>query len=126
MILLSVATFVCGSVLLVWSFVAQRADLWQYGLPLTLAGQAGLFIGVLLQLDGLSQTSRAASRTLTDLDEQLHDLRHATTLLSRTHSGASQSFYAHLAEGASPHLLLSDLKGQLDLLATQMEKQRRR
>ena len=32
---------------------------------------------------------------------------------------------AHLAEGASPELLLADVKGQLDLLASQVAKSRR-
>jgi hypothetical protein len=43
--------------------------------------------------------------------------------MSVTHSAPAQSFYAHMAGGASPQLLLADLKGQLDLLAVRMSEQ---
>ena len=122
---LGVMTFVCGGVLVAWSFAADRADLRTIGMPLTLAGQAALIIGLVMQLEGLWQSSRQTRQTLCELDCQLHELRHATTLLTSSHSTPSQSFYAHMAEGASPQLLLADLKGQMDLLAQRMASQRR-
>lgn len=122
---LGLTTFACGAVLLVWSFVVGRDDLWSLGLPLTLAGQAGLVIGLILQLDGLWQSNRETSDTLQNLDGQLDELRHATTMLSTTHSAPGQSFYAHIAEGAGPELLLADLKGQLDLLAMKISSEKR-
>jgi hypothetical protein len=121
---LGLATFACGAVLLGWSFAAGRDDLWPLGMPLALAGQAGLIVGLILQLDGLWQSNRRTEKTLGDLDEELGRVRHATTLLSTNRSTSGQSFYAHLAEGASPQLLLADLKGQLDLLAQQMASRR--
>lgn len=121
---MGVMTFVCGGVLLAWSAIAGRQQLWSIGLPLTLFGQAGLIIGLVLQLETLWQTNRATSSTLEQLDGELHELRHSTTLLTQSRSTPSQSFYVHLAEGASPHLLLADLKGQLDLLSEQMGRRR--
>jgi len=121
---LGVMTLACGGVLIAWSLTADRADLWSLGLPLAVIGQAGLVIGLLLQLDGVWQSSKKTEQTLTQLDGKLHELRHATTLLGTSHSTPAQSFYVHMAEGASPHLLLADLKGQLDLLAQQMSRQR--
>jgi hypothetical protein len=115
--------FVCGAVLLIWSYVEQRDELWSIGLPFALVGQAGLIIGLVLQLDGLSQNNRRTSETLYELDDQLHELKQAATQLTVAHSSPSQSFYAHFADGAQPHLLLADLKGQLDLLATKLAKQ---
>lgn len=123
---IGLATFACGAVLLGWSFAAERDDLWPLGLPLALVGQAGLIVGLMLQLDGLWQSSRQTSQTLTELDDELSRVRHATTLLTTTKNASAQSFYAHMAEGASPQLLLADLKGQLDLLAQQMASQRRK
>jgi hypothetical protein len=117
--------FACGCVLLGWSFVAKRNDLWPIGMPLTLIGQAGLILGLVLQLNGLWSTNRQTAAVLSDLDEELKTVREATTLLSTSHSTAGQSFYLHLAEGASPHILLADLKGQLDLLAQQMSRHSR-
>ena len=122
---LGVMTFVCGGVLVAWSFAADRADLRTLGVPLTLAGQAALIIGLVMQLEGLWQSSRQTRETLNELDGQLHELRHATTLLTSSYSAPGQSFYAHMAEGASPQLLLADLKGQMDLLAQRMASQRR-
>jgi hypothetical protein len=98
---LGLATFACGAVLLGWSFAAGRDDLWPLGMPLALAGQAGLIVGLILQLDGLWQSNRRTEKTLGDLDEELGRVRHATTLLSTNRSTSGQSFYAHLAEGAS-------------------------
>ena len=104
----------CGGVLIAWSLIAGRDDLWSIGLPLAVVGQGGLVIGLLLQLDGLWQSSKKTEETLTQLDCKLHDLAHTTTMLGTTRSTPAQSFYVHMAEGASPHLLLADLKGQLD------------
>jgi len=117
-------TFVCGAVLLGWSFVDARAELWRIGMPLTLGGQAILLIGLLLQLENVWQSNRETTNTLDELDEQLHELKHATTLLTTTRGGHAQSFYAHMAEGASPQLLLTDLKGQLDVLAVKLANDR--
>lgn len=119
-------TFAFGAVLLVWSFWMDRADLWQLGMPFTLAGQAALVIGLALQLDGLWRSNQSTAETLGELDNQLDELRRATTLLSTSHSGPSQSFYSHMASGAGPHLLLADLKSQLDLLAIKLADEQKR
>jgi hypothetical protein len=122
---IGLAIFACGGVLLGWSVVGQRDDLWPIGMPLALIGQAGLILGLILQLDGLWHTSRQATQALAELDGELASVRQATTLLSTSQTSGAQSFYVHLAEGASPQLLLADLKGQLDLLAQQMAAQRK-
>ncbi len=121
---LGLMAFLCGGVLLVWAFVGHRNDLWGLGMPLALVGQFGLLLGLVLQLDHLWQANRRTAETLDVVDERLHEINHATTLLQSSHSTAAQSFYTHLAEGAHPHLLLADLKGQLDILATKMAAQR--
>ena len=116
--------FVFGAVLIGWSFADDRPDLWRLGLPFTLAGQAALLVGLVFQLDGLWRSNREAAETLDELDSQLDELRHATSLLSTTHSSSAKSFYLHMADGASPNLLLADLKGQLDLLANRIATDR--
>jgi hypothetical protein len=119
---LGVMALACGAVLVGWSLFVDRGDLWSLGLPLAVVGQGGLVIGLLLQLDGLWNSSRKTEETLTQLDGKLHDLAHTTTMLGTTRSTPAQSFYVHMAEGASPHLLLADLKGQLDLLAERLAR----
>ncbi len=122
---LGVMAFVFGGVLLGWSFFMDRSDLWTIGLPLTLIGQAGLLIGFMFQLENVSHNNQQTKSTLEELDEQLDELRHATTMLGTTKSDSARSFYVHLAEGASPQMLLADLKGQLDMLAVRMSHDRK-
>jgi len=126
MVSLGLMMFVCGGVLLGWSLLSGRGELWSLGLPLILIGQAALIVGLVFQLDGLWQSNRETSQTLEQLDDQLHDLQHATTMLGTTHSGGARSFYAHMAEGASPQMLLTDLKGQMDLLAVRLAQTQRK
>lgn len=123
---LGMMAFVCGGVLVAWSLIADRPELWNLGLPLALGGQLALLLGLLLQLDRMRQDNRQAASKLDNVDEQLHDLRTTTTMLGTSHNSPGGAFYSHLAGGASPHLLLSDLKGQLDLLAVKIEQMQRR
>jgi hypothetical protein len=121
---LGLMALVCGGVLLIWGYLFGRGELWSLGLPIALGGQAVLILGVFLYIDGLWQTNRKTSESLEELDESVADLRHATSMMSTTHSGPAQSFYAHMAEGASPELLLADLKGQMDILTMRLARQR--
>jgi hypothetical protein len=111
-------------VLLTWSYLTDRPELWTLGLPFAIGGQIALVLGLILQLDGLWQSNHEAAESLSHLDEQLIELRRTTSQISSSHSGPSQQFYFHLAEGCSPHMLLTDLKGQLDLLALRIADQK--
>jgi hypothetical protein len=119
---LGVMLLACGGMLLGWSVLGPRADLWSIGLPIAIAGQVLLLFGLVLQLERLWHHHRDAAARLAAVDRQLHDLRSTTALLGTTHSAPAAAFYSHMAGGASPQLLLADLKGQLDLLALQMRK----
>ena len=120
MLSLGIMAIVCGGVLLGWSVFSQREDLWTIGLPVALAGQVALLLGLVLQLDRLWHDSRRATAKLDRFDEQLHDLKTATTMLGTSHASPGGAFYSHFAGGASPQLLLADLKSQLDLLAVRI------
>ena len=119
---LGTMAFVCGGILLGWSLVTGRTDLWNVGLPVALGGQIALLIGLLLKLDRLWHDNRRAAAKLDVVDEQLHELKTTTSLLG-TGQGTSAAFYSHLAGGANPQLLLTDLKSQLDLLAMKISVQ---
>jgi hypothetical protein len=122
---LGLTALACGAVLLGWSFWTGRADLTTFGLPLTLAGQVVLTIGVLLQLEHLAHGYRSTLAALAQVDSGCQELRRATALIAASHSAPAQSFYAHLAQGAAPDLLLADLKAQLDLLSMRFAEQQR-
>lgn len=117
-------TFVCGAVLLGRWFHDGQEQLWRLGLPLTLGGQVALLFGLVVQLEALWKNSRGTSVTLDELDQQIDQLRQTTAVMNNASTGAAKSFYVHMAEDASPQVLLADLKGQLDVLAVKMAKQR--
>lgn len=114
--------FACGGMLLAWSFVTGRQDLWNWGMPAAIGGQIALLIGLVLQLERIWQNNRYAVEKLDEVDERLADIKHTQSLMNVNHGSASQAFYSHMAEGASPSLLLADLKGQLDLLAVRLSQ----
>lgn len=121
---LSVGTagFVCGGILLGWSFATDRQDLLVIGLPAALAGQVALLVGLMLQLNRFWRINRKAIAKLDNVDAQLHEIRGATTLLQA--AGETPKTVGridrHSLDGVSPLRLLSDLKNQIDLLATKI------
>lgn len=100
-LLLSVglASFFCGAALLTWSLMGNRPDLWTMGVPITLAGQVGLLLGVVLALDRLGQQNRRTNDYLGRLDERLDELRAAAWLNAPASPSPHQS--AH-ADGGEP------------------------
>jgi hypothetical protein len=124
-LLLGTMNFVCGGMLLTWSMAAGRPELWSIGLPIAIGGQIVLLIGLVLQVDRLWSDNRTAAAKLNDVDEQLGELKATTTLLGTSQGSAASVFYSHFAGGASPQLLLTDLKSQLDLLAIKIAQDER-
>jgi hypothetical protein len=114
---LGLVALVGGAVLLGSSIVERRPELWNLGLPVAASGAAAFLLGLALQLERIWTNSRYAVHKLRQLDSQISQLERTTSMLGVTHGPASQAFYTHLADGASPHLLLADLKGQVDMLA---------
>ncbi len=122
-LLLGISAVLGGGAVAGWSIWMRRQDLWIFAAPTALAGQVFLVMGLVLQLHRLGRNSRHAAGKLDRLDQEIHELRTTTTLLGTTHGPSAAAFYAHLADGASPQILLSDLKGQLDILALKLGRQ---
>jgi hypothetical protein len=120
---LGTTSFACGGVLLIWSLATGRHELWDVGLPVAVVGQIALLVGLVLQIDRLWSDNRQAVAKLDDVDQQLHELKTTTMMLSTSQGPASATFYSHLASGAGPQLLLTDLKSQLDLLAMKIAQE---
>lgn len=106
-----------GVSVLAWSVAESRGDLWNIGISAIVAGGVVFLLGLVLQLERIWHNSRFAIHKLRQIDTHLQDLERTTASLGVTHGSASQAFYSHMAEQANPQLLLSDLKGQIDLLA---------
>jgi hypothetical protein len=120
---LGTAALVCGGVLLGWSLWTGRGELWSTGLPIAAGGQICLLIGLALQLNRFWRDKHHTVSKLDEVDMKLRDLKTTAALLSAVHGPSSTAFYTHLAGGADPQLLLSDLKGQLDLPAMKVGEQ---
>ncbi len=116
---LGLTAFAAGA-MLGWTFAEERPAMWNFGYSMMVAGQAGLLFALVLQLDPIWQNGRRAVSQLDQVGSQLKDLKRTTALLGTTQGAAAQAFYAHMAEQASPELLVADLKGQLDMLAVSM------
>ena len=115
--LLGAAAFGVGIGLLAWSYALGRPELAPLGAPVALGGQIILLVGLILQMN------RNAAAKLDKVEGQLRELKTTTTLLGTTHSPSAAAFYAHLASGASPQILLTDLKSQLDILAVKLDRE---
>lgn len=106
--------FVCGGVLLTWSLVANRPELWNVGETVTLASQVGLLVGLILQLDRIGQDRSQTVNRLTILDQRVESLRQS----------GPRRWSADSAHEAAPELLLADLKNQLEVLASKLGDKR--
>lgn len=116
---LGVATFLVGGALVAGSFVLERPDLWSRGLPLAIAGQVGILLALALQLERLWAASRSTARKLNEVDEQLEQLgRHAEYL----RGPLVQDLMGRAGRPSSSHVMLSDLKDQLDRLASSIAR----
>ena len=124
-LLLGTMCFACGGILLGWALLAGRQELSAIGWPVALGGQVALLLGLVLQIARLGDDNRVAAAKLNEVDDQLSELKTTTTLLGTSQGPAAGVFYSHFTGGASPQLLLTDLKSQLDLLAVKIAREER-
>lgn len=63
--------FTCGGVMLVWSVVEGREELWSFGIPLALGGQGGIIFGLIGLAEAASQRHKQASAALEDYRQRV-------------------------------------------------------
>jgi hypothetical protein len=107
----------CGGVLVGWSVVAGRGELWSVGLPIAVGGLVAMVVGIVLLLARLLGEQRATAARLERFGSEIVRVRRDAAMAG----GPGGAFYAHLAEGATPQLLLSDLGGQLETLVRRLD-----
>jgi hypothetical protein len=118
---LGVLTLGAGVVQIAWSLSANAVVNWNLALGLALGGQGLLIFGLILVVSRLWRHSRYAAGKLHDVHARLGQLQHTAEVLTTMRAGGgAPAFYAELARGANPHMLLTNLKGQLDQLATRL------
>lgn len=109
-----------GLALIAWSLAQNEMSYWNQALGLTLGGQGVLIFGLVLVVTRLWRNSRYASNKLHDVTARLAQLQHTADALSATRVGGASAFYADVVRGASPQVLLTNLKAQLEQLATRL------
>ncbi|TWT97003.1 hypothetical protein Pla108_27800 [Botrimarina colliarenosi] len=103
-----------------WSLVGGRSELWNPAVAAALGGQGLLIIGLLQLLSSLWNAARQAAGKLSQMHDELRRMRRtAEESASRNHPSAA-SFYADIARDASPEMLVGNLRGQLDHLASRL------
>lgn len=105
----------CGGILLGWSMLTGREELWNVGLPIALGGQIALLVGLVMQLDRVFHASRDTSAQLHRVEGQIQQLNTVAAGAERQLSG--NTLAVHGAEDPTAEHLLGDLKGRLDLLS---------
>jgi hypothetical protein len=113
---LGVTALVCGGILLGWSMVTGRQELWSLGLPIVLGGQLGLVVGLILQLDHLWHDSRRASEKLDHVDQQLVELKHRGAERATDEFSGASTGDRHRIDGPDS-ALIKDLNTRLERLS---------
>src|SRR4051812_31942636 len=109
-----------GIGLIAWSLSTARMLFWNYAIGLAMAGQGTLIFGLVLVISRLWRSSRYSAVKLQDVHARLGQLQQSSETFAATRTGGAPAFYADLVRGASPHVMLANLKGQVDQLATQV------
>jgi hypothetical protein len=104
----------------VWTIAHGGSEYWNHALAVTLAGQGLLIFGLVLVVTRLWRSSRYATGKLQQVHLELGQLQRTADAISAMRTGGSPAFYGELVRGASPQMLLTNLKGQLDQLAARL------
>jgi hypothetical protein len=112
--------FLCGAASLVWAAAFNRTFMWQWGLTITLAAEGVLIVGLTGMAARLWRNSRRLNQQLAEVDEQLDEIHELAGTLSAGRLSASQHYYQHFSQVANPHMLVANLRGQIDQLAERM------
>ncbi|MCG8450456.1 MAG: hypothetical protein MI725_12880 [Pirellulales bacterium] len=115
-----VTGFLGGSALLAWSAAFQSGPLWQWGMTTTIGAEGMLILGLTAMALRLWRNSRRLNQQLSGVDRQLHAMQEQTGALAGSRLSASQHYYHHFNQVASPHYLVANLRGQVDQLATRI------
>jgi hypothetical protein len=119
-VLAGILILASGIGLVVWSLSTTQMLFWNLALGLALGGQGLLIFGLVLVVSRLWRNSRHASGKLQDVHARLGQLQQTADTLTAMRSGGAPAFYADLVRGASPQVMLANLKGQIDQLTTRI------
>jgi hypothetical protein len=119
-VLAGLLTLGCGVGLIAWSLLHNQMRHWNLAMGLAISGQGVLILGLVLVISRLWRSSRYAAAKLQEVHATVGQVQRASESLVAARGSSAPAFYADLARGASPHILLANLKGQVDQLATRV------
>lgn len=111
-----------GVTLMGMGMFGEESRFWQWGVGVTLAGQAILIGGLVRVLTSLWNSSRTAARRVVEMQQELAEVGRTAEAIVAQRPGGASGFYGELSRGASPTLLLANLKGQIDHLSTRLHQ----
>lgn len=103
-----------------WSLFGDRPSLWNPALAAAIGGQGLLIVGLLQLLSSLWNAARLASSKLALMHDELRRLRRTTEAEAGRRDASAAAFYADLTRDAPPEMLMGNLRGQLDRLASRL------
>ena len=109
-----------GIGLIAWSLSNRQMQYWYLALGLAIGGQGALVLGLVMLVTRLWRSSRYAATKLQDVHARLGQVQQAAEAWNANRASTAPAFYADLVRGASPHIMLANLKGQVDQLATRV------
>ncbi len=119
-----VVGFFGGVGLLAWSAAFELAQLWQWAMATTIAGEGTLIVGLAWMATRLWRNSRRVNRQLAGVDQQLNEIQRLAGSLAGSHMSCSSAYYDHFSRGASSEMLVANLRGQVDQLAHRIAAER--
>ena len=120
MLTLGLIGLLSGVALLAWSMAFDLAEMWKWGMTTTVAAECLLVSALAGMAARLWRHSRRIQAEMQNVDAQLDEIHELTGLLSAGHQSGSQHFYHHFSQVANPHMLVANLRGQIDQLAERM------
>jgi hypothetical protein len=109
-----------GVAALVWSAAFNQAIVWKWGLTTTVAGEGLLILGLTWMAARLWQKGRQLDQNLHEVDSQLAQVSELAGELTASQLSSSQHYYQHFSQGTNPHVLVANLRGQIDQLAERL------
>jgi hypothetical protein len=119
-VVLGVLGLAGGIGLISWSLSSADMTYWNHAVGLALVSQATLILGLILVISRLWRSSRQSTTKLHEVHARLGQLQQTSETMAATRAGGAPAFYADLVRGASPHVMLANLRGQVDQLATRV------
>ena len=109
-----------GVAALAWASAFGLEQPWQVAMTATLAAEGTLIVSLAWMAARLWRNSRQLNQQIEGVDRQIRDIEHLTGSLSAQRLSSSQYYYEHFNQGASSHMLLANLRGQIDQLSSRL------